>query len=114
MKIMVSAFSELSSAAANPRFGRADWLILHNAEDNTNQAFKNPAVEQSGGAGVAAAQFVVDHKVDVVISGHFGPNAANVLSAAGIKMVLFSGDELTCDQLVSEYSQGTLKEFVHG
>ncbi len=113
MKIMVSAFSGTPDALANPRFGRADWLILFNTADDTQQAFPNPAASQSGGAGVAAAQFLVDQKADVIISGHFGPNAAGVLSAAEIKMVLFSDQQQTCQQLVSAFQHGTLKEFTH-
>jgi predicted Fe-Mo cluster-binding NifX family protein len=113
MKIIVSAFSNSPDEMANPRFGRADWLILFNTEDKTEESFPNPAAAQSGGAGVAAAQFVVDHKADVVISGHFGPNAASVLAAAGIKMALFPDKQCTAKQLVSAYQQGELKEFSH-
>lgn len=113
MKIMVSSFSETPNAQANPRFGRADWLILFNTENKTEKSFPNPASSQSGGAGVAAAQFVVDQKADVVISGHFGPNAASVLSTAGIKMILFSDEQQTCQQLVSAFQQGELEEFIH-
>jgi predicted Fe-Mo cluster-binding NifX family protein len=75
------------------------------------QAFENPGINHSGGAGVAAAQFVIDQHADVVISGDFGPNAANAFRAAKIKMHLFSSEVSTVQQAVDTFMQGNLPAF---
>jgi len=75
------------------------------------EGFANPAVSQSGGAGVAAAQFVVNQKAAAVISGDFGPNAAGALRAANIEMLLFTDETATVEQAVEQYRQGKLPIF---
>ncbi len=114
MKILISASSQSSKAIVHPRFGRADYLVLFDLENNSQQIFPNPAIQQSGGAGIAAAQFAADQGANIVISSHFGPNAAEVLSAAGIKMFLFTDNTLTCEETITAYQNGDLKEFSNG
>lgn len=111
MKILISANSPSANSVVHPRFGRADYLVLFDLETKTNQGFPNPAAQQSGGAGVAAAQSAVDRGVDVVISSHFGPNAAAVLSAAGVKMSLFKDLNRTCEETLAAFLAGELQEF---
>jgi len=49
--------------------------------------------------------------VQAVISGDFGPNAAGVLRAANIEMLLFTADTETVQQAVDQYMQGKLPVF---
>lgn len=46
---------------------------------------ENPAKNEKG-AGNLAAQFMVDHKVEALISGKLGPVAFHILKNAGIKV----------------------------
>jgi predicted Fe-Mo cluster-binding NifX family protein len=71
----------------------------------------NPAVNVSGGAGVQAAQIVGQHGAQVAISGDFGPNAYEVLAAAGIEMFLTpAGESLTASEVLARYQRGELKQ----
>ena len=47
---------------------------------------ENEAKNASGGAGIKAAQFLVDQKLDSVIAFRLGENAVKVLSGASIKL----------------------------
>ena len=47
--------------------------------------------DSSGGAGIQAAQFMVDNAISAVISGHLGPKAHFVLFNAGIAAYQFQG-----------------------
>jgi predicted Fe-Mo cluster-binding NifX family protein len=70
-------------------------------------ALANPALETTGGAGVQAAQFLADKRVEAVVSGAFGPNAFRVLDAAGIAMYHFDSRG-TCRQVIEAYQSGSL------
>ncbi len=53
-------------------------------EDGTETAVPNPAAQAQSGAGVQAAQFLVDSGISDLITPRCGQNAADVFSAAGI------------------------------
>lgn len=116
MKIAISARGASLDASFDPRFGRAAYLVIVNDATEEVQGFANPAGNAGGGAGVQAAQFVAGQGARVVISGDFGPNAFEALSAAGIEMVLAQGEEhssanasLSVRDLLERYRQGQLQ-----
>ncbi len=108
MIIIISAQNPQLDSFIERRFGRAPWFIKVDTETSNWQALANPGASQSGGAGVTAAQFAIDQKVDAVISGDFGPNAANVFRAAKIGMHLFTSESETVKQTVIDFQQGKL------
>jgi predicted Fe-Mo cluster-binding NifX family protein len=110
MIVMVSAQQQMIDGQVESRFGRSPFLIKYDTGTKKWQAFSNPGASQSGGAGVAAAQFAIDQKADAVISGEFGPNAARVFQAAKIKMLRFSDDISTVEQAIDQLLRGTLSE----
>jgi predicted Fe-Mo cluster-binding NifX family protein len=67
---------------------------------------QNPAVSASGGAGVQAAQFVIERGAQAVVTGNVGPNAFNVFQAARVPVHLFGGG--TVRQAVEAYKAGQL------
>jgi len=86
MKIIVTSRGNDLSSKVDPRFGRASYFILYETSDNSFEVIdNNQNVQAAHGAGVQAAQVVVSKKPDMVVSGNFGPQAFEVLTAAGIK-----------------------------
>lgn len=110
MKLIISAQNSLLESPIDSRFGRSPWLIFINTETKEWKAYQNPGASQSGGAGVAAAQFVVDQAADVVISGDFGPNAARAFQAAQIEMRLFTENVVTVQDAVNHFLANALPE----
>ncbi len=108
MKLIISAQNSSLESQVDRRFGRCTWLILFDTDTNLWEAFQNPGVSQSGGAGVAAAQFVVDKKADVVISGDFGPNASRAFQAANVEMLRFTDSTTTVQEAVDHFKQDKL------
>jgi len=92
------------------RFGRAPIFIKYQIEQETWEAMRNDAVEQRGGAGVKAAQLMLDHNTTHVLTGHFGPNAHQALSAAGIKMVTFDSTYSTVSDVIEAFKNNLLTE----
>ncbi|WP_258084121.1 NifB/NifX family molybdenum-iron cluster-binding protein [Thermococcus thermotolerans] len=110
MRIIVSTERGGLDDRVNPAFGRAPTFTLVGVDDGhitKVQVVENPGYNQSRGAGVTAAQFCIDRGVDVVISGHFGPNSAAVLQAAGIK-VTSASPTMTVEEAVKAFLRGEL------
>ena len=106
MKIAVTANGTGLDAPASPVFGRCPTYILVDTETMQYEAVANPAVSAGGGAGVQAAQFVVERGAQAVVTGNVGPNAFGVFQAAGTLVYLFKGG--TVQQAVEAYKGGRL------
>ncbi len=103
MKLIITAQDASLEGLIDRRFGRCMWFILYDTETNQWEAFQNPGANQSGGAGVAAAQFVVDKGADAVLSGDFGPNATRTFQAANIGMQRFTDSTRTVQEAVDHF-----------
>jgi predicted Fe-Mo cluster-binding NifX family protein len=108
MKIAISATGLYINAPLDPRFGRGANLIFVDTETGEWEGHPNAAVNAGGGAGIQAAQFVVDYGAQAVVSGNFGPNAFATLKAAGLRM--FIAREGTVQELVDRFKAGELQE----
>ena len=108
MKICVSANAGSLDARIEARFGRCPFFVIVNSETMDYEAVSNTAMNAMGGAGIQAAQTIVDKDVAVVLTGNIGPNAYRVLSAAGIRMV--TGVTGTVRHAVEQYHEKALPE----
>ena len=108
MRICVTAFSDKPDAGVDPRFGRCRYFIILDSETMSYEVVENAGLNASGGAGIQAAQTIANKNVDVLITGNIGPNAFNVLSAAGIRTV--TGASGTVKDVVERYKKGELRE----
>ena len=70
----------------NTHFGRADFFLIYNTETEKGNFLVNTAANSAGGAGIKAAQIIVDSKVEVLISPRLGQNAAEVINSQNIKL----------------------------
>ncbi|WP_297064082.1 NifB/NifX family molybdenum-iron cluster-binding protein [Thermococcus sp.] len=90
MRIIVSTVSGGLDDRVNQAFGRTPTFTIVDVDENGRivnvQVVPNPGYSQPRGAGVTAAQFVIDQGADAVIAGQFGPNSYGVLQTAGIRM----------------------------
>lgn len=112
MRIVVTASGAGLDAQTNPAFGRCPTYVFVETETADEdhplefEALDNPAVNAPGGAGIQAAQFVVERGAQAVVTGNVGPNAFDVLQSAGIPVYLFSGG--TVREAVEAYEVGQL------
>ena len=68
------------------RFGRCARFLMVDSETMEYRSIPNAAAVQAGGAGITAAQQVIDEGAKVIIAGEVGPNAFEVLDRAGVKV----------------------------
>ena len=67
-------------------FGRTPYFMLYDTDNNESRFINNSAANSQGGAGIKAAQIIVDNNADVLITPRCGQNAAEVLMAANVKI----------------------------
>lgn len=75
-------------------FGRTPYFLIYNTENGEHSFLDNSAANSQGGAGIKAAQAVVDQKVDVLITPRCGENAAEVFNAANVALYKSSGNSI--------------------
>lgn len=107
MKIAVSAMGTTLDAEIDPRFGRCQYFIIVDPETMQFQALENSGVMAGGGAGISTAQTIAGKGIEAVLTGNCGPNAYQVLSAAGIKVV--TGVSGKVQDAIQDYRAGKLK-----
>jgi len=106
MKVCVTAMGNNLDAEVDPRFGRCQYFIFVDTDTMAFEAVENAAIAAPGGAGIQAAQTVVNKGADVLISGNIGPNAFQVLSNAGVKVA--TGAYGTVRDAIEMYKNGKL------
>jgi predicted Fe-Mo cluster-binding NifX family protein len=87
MKICVSSSGTNLESQIDPRFGRCPYFIIVDSDTMKFEALSNSNISAMHGAGIGAAQMVANKGVKVVITGNVGPNAYQVLSNTGIKII---------------------------
>jgi len=94
MKIAISATAPQLDADLDPRFGRCQYFLIVDTESMEFEAIENPAIMAPGGAGIQAAQLIAEKSVEAVVTGDCGPNAYQVLSAAGVPVFVGASGKL--------------------
>jgi predicted Fe-Mo cluster-binding NifX family protein len=107
MKIAISANGPTLDAEVDPRFGRCAYFIIADPETMEFEAIDNASAMAAGGAGISAGQMVAGKGVKAIITGNLGPNAHQVLSAAGVEMI--TGASGKVKDAIEGYRAGKLK-----
>ncbi len=106
MRVVIPANGADLDAPTSPIFGRSRLFILVDPETLEFEALPNPALDAPGGAGVQAAQTVLQHGIRAVIAPSLGPNAFRVIQAAGIPAYRMEG--ATVREVVAAFNAGQL------
>ncbi|MCB9480737.1 MAG: NifB/NifX family molybdenum-iron cluster-binding protein [Desulfobacteraceae bacterium] len=86
MKIAVTSKGNTLDSEVDPRFGRAEYILVVDSETFEVSVIDNSENKNAfKGAGIQAASKISELKSDVLLTGYCGPNAFTTLEAAGIK-----------------------------
>lgn len=90
-------------------FARAPFFLFY--ENGKTEIKDNPAADSQGGAGLKAAQFLLDEGADTLITVRCGENAAEVLKAAEFKIYRSQAD--TAEENLNLLKEGKLQILTH-
>jgi len=105
MKIAISATGPTLDSKVDPRFGRCLYFIIVDPETEGYEALDNTSSMAAGGAGISTGQVIAGKGVEIILTGNCGPNAYQVLSSAGIKVI--TGVSGKVKDAIEEYKLGT-------
>jgi predicted Fe-Mo cluster-binding NifX family protein len=107
MKVVVSAQGPDLDAFVDPRFGRCRYFLFIDTDTMRVESVPNAARDAAGGAGIQAAQFVIEKGSQAVITGTVGPNADAVLKQANVPVYRSAG---TVSVVIDKFKAGKLTQ----
>ena len=107
MRVAVSSSGRSLDSQVDPRFGRSPFYIIVDVDTMDQEVVNNTNINAPSGAGIRAAQVVIGKGIDAVLTGSAGPNATQVLSQAGVKII--TGAQGSIRQAVEAFREGELK-----
>ena len=107
MKIAITSNGANLDAPTSPVFGRCPMVVLVETETLQFEAIENPAIAAPSGAGIQAAQLVVERGAQAVVTGNVGPNALEVFQSAGVP--IYRSEDGTVRDAVEAFKAGKLQ-----
>ena len=109
MKLAVPIDEQNLDSVVSPFFARATFYAIFE-DDKEPEIIANPASAMPSGAGIQAAQFIIQNGIDTVASLNYGPNSSMILSQAGVKM-LIAQPNMTAREIYEKAKAGELQEW---
>lgn len=109
MKIVFTTSGNDLNAPLDSRFGRSPKFLVYDLESETFEVVDNRQnLDAPQGAGIQSAETVARLGVNALVTGHCGPKAFRVLTAAGIR--IYHTDAPTVAAALEQYRAGKLPE----
>ncbi|MCU4163996.1 NifB/NifX family molybdenum-iron cluster-binding protein [Carboxylicivirga caseinilyticus] len=105
MKIAITSTQNIPESTFDLRFGRASYFCIYNTENNSVEFIDNENINANSGAGIKAAEKVIELGVSRVISGDFGPKAKDLLDKFKIQMVMLDDDSQTISSIIKQLNK---------
>ena len=86
MKIAIPVDEKSVDSNVCVSFGRTPYFLIYDVDTKESVFLDNSAAASTGGAGIKAAQTIVDNKANVLLTPRCGENAAEVLKSADIEI----------------------------
>ncbi len=108
MKVAISVKEPGIGCQMDPRFGRAEHFLIVDTDNGQSEPFDNSQNAQaSSGAGVKTGKSIVDLGVTVVITGHVGPKAMDVLKGGSVDIYTVANG--TAQDALRQFEAGSLQ-----
>jgi predicted Fe-Mo cluster-binding NifX family protein len=101
MKIAIPVDEKSIESSVCTSFGRTPYFLIYDTDIKESIFIDNSAAESAGGAGIKAAQIIVDNKAHILLTPRCGENAAEVLKTSDI--VIFKTQTMSAKDNISAY-----------
>jgi len=108
MKIAISASGKNMDSLLDVRFGRCEYFQIHDSESKEVIVIENKGLTCSGGAGIVAAQQLIDENINIIITGNLGPNAFEIIEKAEIKP--YKCENISIQSVLEKFKSNELEE----
>ncbi|AYF53452.1 diguanylate cyclase [Clostridium botulinum] len=108
MKIAVSSTGKELKDLMDDRFGRCTYFVIYDSETNKTEFIENEGHKTGAGAGIAAAQQILDEDINIIITGYLGPNAFDVFEGSDIEA--FKCSDVTVQEAIELYRNNKLEK----
>ncbi|MBN2015220.1 NifB/NifX family molybdenum-iron cluster-binding protein [Candidatus Dojkabacteria bacterium] len=88
MKLAICVDEKGENAEVSEVFGRCNFFAVYDTLAENLTFIENPGASQQRGAGIAAAQTLLDNKVEKVYCVNIGPNTQQAVTQGNIKIEL--------------------------
>jgi len=109
MKIIFSSTGKNWDDKVDEKFGRAKGFVLYDEETKMLKWISNDRNRNAEhGAGIQAAQLVLNTGAEILITGRIGPKAREVLKKTNIK--IYKAVNISIKKAYENFNEGLLKE----
>jgi predicted Fe-Mo cluster-binding NifX family protein len=109
MRVVITSDGVDHDSAVDPLFGRCAYYVFADSGMGSLEAHPNPAASAPSGAGIVAAQYVIEQGARAVLSGNVGPNALDVFQANDIPVYNVPATLHTVGQALEAFRTGALQ-----
>ncbi|MDD2234949.1 MAG: NifB/NifX family molybdenum-iron cluster-binding protein [Desulfitobacteriaceae bacterium] len=106
MKIAIPVDEKTLESNVCASFGRAPYFLIYDTEAKESVFIDNSAAASTGGAGIKAAQTIVDNQVNALLTPRCGQNAAEVIKSADIE--IFKTTAASVKDNIAAFTDGKL------
>ncbi len=106
MKIVIPVNDNSTKTTVCMSFGRTPYFLIYDTDTKESTFLDNNAISSQGGAGIKAAQSIIDSGAEVLITPRCGENAAEVINAGCIK--IYKTINSSIEDNISAFNKGEL------
>ena len=100
MKTAISSTGNTLEAKLDQRFGRCQFFVIYDTENQAVEILPNPNKDAEEGAGPASVQLVASHGVSKIVSGEFGMKIKSLLDSLKIQMIVLKDPEIQIKDII--------------
>ena len=101
MKLFVNATDESLNSMIDKSFGRCNYFLIYETEDDSHFFKKNPHQDSQESVGAAVAKSAIELGVNTVLAVNPGPRAFNLLQEENIEIYKVNEETKIKDAIVA-------------
>lgn len=94
MKIAIPVENNSMEANISASFGRSAYFLIYDTTNQNSEYLKNDAADSQGGAGVKAAQLMIDSDINILLTPRCGEKAMQIFTETDIKVYQTRGTSI--------------------